>query len=384
MPCTECCCADTCLCTETDKSELDLVWKTIEETGRNNKKNATVTPLLDENCSIKEKETHNLYQISESDEDIGLKTKTPLAEQELSSADEAEDVGLTMKTLPEEHTDSPWDDSTLHTNYLSRSATRATRNGSREVTSEDIGQTSKTSLGQTEISPALDGSTEDVGLTTKATPSDDEDPASCVRETASPAARIDRALHTLKSELMAMRQQDLQLLKQLIHINDNIRRLKRTRWLRDAGRTASCGVLGARAAPSSSQGQVSGGKERTSVLLRQRSEPGMMVLPRRLSALTSASSIDTIADMEEADSLYGSATDLDDPDSPPPVAAATTPGMRRSSSAFAALTFTPEELRSGGESSYGEILKRNVRLWKWSVARERDSGLDGQLMPCVL
>ncbi|XP_076466256.1 uncharacterized protein LOC143297722 [Babylonia areolata] len=228
--------------------------------------------------------------------------------------------------------------------------------------------------------------------------------------------RIDTALNTLKSELMAMREQDLQLLKQLIHINDNIRRLKRARWLQRGGRTVSCGLLGARnptptplppggvavAAGSAhgAQGVQGVGGDRASVLLlRQRSEPGLLVgIPRRKvsSALTSTSSFETIEDLEdeEVDSLYGSSSDLPSDSSPlaspftpsPKHSTPTTPTIRSTAATaytYTSLTFTQEELWRG-ESSYGEILKRNIRLWKWSVARERESGVVTQGHPCVL
>ena len=91
---------------------------------------------------------------------------------------------------------------------------------------------------------------------------------------------------------------------------------------------------------------------------------------------------ETIDDTEEADSLYGSATDLDT-QATSPVAPSTLPTpVARQPPAYTSLTFTQEEL-GRGESSYGEILKRNVRLWKWSVAREKDLGITyGH--PCVL
>ncbi|KAK7478912.1 hypothetical protein BaRGS_00029893 [Batillaria attramentaria] len=168
---------------------------------------------------------------------------------------------------------------------------------------------------------------------------------------------------------MTKREQDEHLLQHLLHMDYNIRRLKRVRWLHTAGRTSSCGILGARSGNAPPQGTVPGGRDGVSLLHRQYSEPGLTMFPRRLSVVTSSASIETIADLEEMDSLYGSATDLD-VDSMP-VDMATPTGMRRSSSAFAALTFTPEELTSG-DWSYGEILKRNVRLWKWSVDRERE------------
>nr|KAG5693462.1 hypothetical protein BaRGS_006452 [Batillaria attramentaria] len=143
---------------------------------------------------------------------------------------------------------------------------------------------------------------------------------------------------------MTMREQDEHLLQHLLHMGYNIRRLKRVRWLHTAGRTSSCGMLGARSGNAPPQGTVPGGRDGVSLLHRQHSEPGLTMFPRRLSVVTSSASIETIADLEEMDSLYGSATDLD-VDSMP-VDMATPTGMRRSSSAFAALTFTPEELTS--------------------------------------
>ncbi|XP_070188800.1 uncharacterized protein [Littorina saxatilis] len=209
--------------------------------------------------------------------------------------------------------------------------------------------------------------------------------------------KINSSLNATLHRKLAMRQQDLALLKQLIHINDNIRRLKRSRSMRfSAARTVSCGTLGIStpSSPSSSssstppEGKVTGsaGKARVATLLRQKSEPGLFGLPpRRVSTLTSTSSFETIDDAEEVDSLYGSATDLGTaPTTPGTPSSCTTPTtpVTRSSSSYTCLTFTPEELYNG-ESSYGEILKRNVRLWKWSVAREKDLGIvDGHL--CVL
>ncbi|KAL8599308.1 hypothetical protein ACOMHN_008023 [Nucella lapillus] len=210
-------------------------------------------------------------------------------------------------------------------------------------------------------------------------------------------ANLDAALNTLKSELSAMRQQDLQLLKQLMHINDNIRRLKRTRWLARGGRTASCGFLGAPSPtphpPGGLLGVGVGGRERGGGLLqRQRSEPGLLGVPfcRKVSSLTStSSSFGPIEDGdEESDSLYGSFSDLPSDHSPapspfspakPPTTA--TPASR-SPSTYPSLTFTQEELWRG-ECSYGEILKRNIRLWKWSVAHEKESGSAGGHF-CVL
>ncbi|XP_025099528.1 uncharacterized protein LOC112567168 [Pomacea canaliculata] len=71
----------------------------------------------------------------------------------------------------------------------------------------------------------------------------------CSEETAS--ERIDKALETLKAELVAMRQQDVQLLKQLLHISQNIRRLKHVRCsksgLGDSSRAARAGQFPAHA-----------------------------------------------------------------------------------------------------------------------------------------
>ena len=91
---------------------------------------------------------------------------------------------------------------------------------------------------------------------------------------------------------LAMREQDLQLLKQLIQINDSIRRLKRARWLQTAGRTASCGTLGVRTPSDVPSQGVGGAKERRgAVLLRQQSEPGFFAVPlRRVATLSSTSS----------------------------------------------------------------------------------------------
>ncbi|KAL8600173.1 hypothetical protein ACOMHN_060125 [Nucella lapillus] len=201
------------------------------------------------------------------------------------------------------------------------------------------------------------------------------------------SANLDAALNTLKSDLMAMREQDLQLLKQLIHINDNIRRLKRARWLQRGGRTASCELLGARSTaphlPSGGYGPGVAGKEGGGggcMLQRQKSEPGLLLgVPCYRKASTS-SSFETIEDGdEEADSLYGSFSDLPSDSSPTPSPFSPckppTP-TTRSPSAYTYLAFSKEELWRG-ECSYGEILKRNIRLWKWSVAHERESGMAG-------
>lgn len=91
---------------------------------------------------------------------------------------------------------------------------------------------------------------------------------------------------------------------------------------------------------------------------------------------------DDISNEEEVDSQYGSATDLDLKVTSPCASPDANKMAAGSPASITSLAFTHAEL-CGGDFSYAELLKRNVRLWKWSVGHERDYLAWGQLS-CVL
>ncbi|XP_067675670.1 uncharacterized protein [Haliotis asinina] len=172
--------------------------------------------------------------------------------------------------------------------------------------------------------------------------------------------RINTALATLRRELTAMREQDLKLLRQLIHINETIRRLSSGRRALHE-RSSSCAIR-----LNSSLNGYSTLPVRKPPLLRQQSEPRFCVEEKHLSRASSTSSEQDTLDSQE-DIVYSSGSELED----------STSSLRllkqkfrpRSFSFVSAVSFPVDGL-TGGDSTYNEILKRNIRLWKWSQAQD--------------
>ncbi|KAK7491537.1 hypothetical protein BaRGS_00017176 [Batillaria attramentaria] len=208
--------------------------------------------------------------------------------------------------------------------------------------------------------------------------------------------RIDAALHTLKSELMEMRQQDLQLLKQLIHISQSIQRLRRNQSLRA---TKSLSLSG-HGLPLSATCDF----WRRPPLTRQASVPQSLLLDkqRMLTATHSQSSTEADSLGSPDDFDFGSGSELDDstsslptlrrvypttlyhpPSAHPPLSRARplgfphplhqgSPTAPQPPTMFGRVTDSGDDLDDEDESSYDEILRRNVRLWKMSVSNRPD------------
>lgn len=214
--------------------------------------------------------------------------------------------------------------------------------------------------------------------------------------------RIDAALNTLKEELMEMRQQDLQLLKQLIHISQSIQLLRRSQSLRA---TKSLSLSG-HGLPLSTTCDF----WRRPPLTRQASVPQSLLLDkhRMLTATHSHSSTEADSLGSPDDYDFGSSSELDDSTSSlpslrrvyphshpfphphsspshPPLARARPIGYPNPHHQVSPTSpkplprmfggvrpYTAEEPDHDDDTSYDEILRRNVRLWKMSVMNRGD------------
>lgn len=165
----------------------------------------------------------------------------------------------------------------------------------------------------------------------------------------SPTDRISLLLDSLKSDLKAMRSQDVKLMKQLIGINESIRNLTKSRRQRTStgARVVSTSEFAAMATP----------------LVRQQSAPSYNKLHRNdsLGSIESSeefgSSVEeineeTIEELEEYINCSSSSLT--------PI-----PSIPKSHS-LAVMTPLPDEEEEADDSKYEGILMTNIKLWKCS------------------
>nr|XP_022295300.1 uncharacterized protein LOC111105352 [Crassostrea virginica] len=165
----------------------------------------------------------------------------------------------------------------------------------------------------------------------------------------SPADRISSLLDTLKSDLKAMRNQDVRLMKQLIGINESIRNLTKSRQERIGG--------GARVMTTADFNAMS------TPLVRQQSAPSYNKLHRNDStgSIESfegfGSSVEDINEetIEELEDYLNSSTSLT------PI-----PSIPKSHSLAVMTPLPDDENGEADDSKYEGILMTNIKLWKYS------------------
>lgn len=236
-----------------------------------------------------------------------------------------------------------------------------------------------------------------------------EETRQAVAEFVQAVTRVDNALTTLRKELLEMRDQDLQLLKQLIQIGETIRRMSRSREVREPIRTfdtsqetnTSYEDLTSSLPRWNGWGERLLGAEFNSVpLVRRQSEPQMCMMDRldvcqsdlrRSGSSMDAWSLGTLDSSDDTLDLLASMEDLIDASSTSisfsitnkqdevtgrldtisesaPEAAV----LRPKSHSVVASTFMTRTNLAGGHSAYSDILNRNVRLWKCRNSHAQD------------
>ncbi|KAL3882741.1 hypothetical protein ACJMK2_029136 [Sinanodonta woodiana] len=177
--------------------------------------------------------------------------------------------------------------------------------------------------------------------------------------------RISTALKTLKKELISLRLQDVDILKQLISINETIKTMSTEE------RTKRNYRHNFHKHATNLYATYSGGRlpmaQRQTHLVRQQSVPRYCtLLPQRHSSNTTEEF--NSSEDETGSSLGGSTesvSELNDSVSDIPVFSLSTATTRpRSLSVRFNQTRTGEEEIKRDDSQYEEILKRNILLWK--------------------
>ncbi|XP_033740476.1 uncharacterized protein LOC117327535 [Pecten maximus] len=176
---------------------------------------------------------------------------------------------------------------------------------------------------------------------------------------ASGTDRINDALATLKREMMDLRQQDVHLMKQLIGINDTIQKLSKQR-------PGSYGPLRKKFAIVNGRRTFVNNNEsipEEPPLVRQQSVPNYCNMNRSQSGSLSSiedtsSSMEDLstADSDSDDSLFGSEQNLSESFS-------STTSRSRSVANTSAHVTKESDLEY---CSYEQILRRNIKLWKFS------------------
>ncbi|XP_078340936.1 uncharacterized protein LOC111102846 [Crassostrea virginica] len=175
--------------------------------------------------------------------------------------------------------------------------------------------------------------------------------------------RISLALASLKSDLMDMRSQDVQLMKQLIAINTTISTMSSSRRRSDfpVHRSASFSVINKTYPETFSNRRCSDSacNTRKPALTRHNSEP----------VQTHGTSLNS--SMEEIDSSYEdlAGSDCNDSDceflaNSPPAVSPNSRGSERKASLYF-MRPLPEEHELDEKKYYG-ILMKNIKLWKYS------------------
>ncbi|ESO93344.1 hypothetical protein LOTGIDRAFT_232755 [Lottia gigantea] len=179
----------------------------------------------------------------------------------------------------------------------------------------------------------------------------------------SSSEKINSAIATLKHELTLMRDQDLQLLKQLIHIHETIRKLSKTRG-GTPRRPVSCSSRGL----NLSNGYMNG---RRPPLVRQQSEPYFCAETGYYRGV-STSSTDEYFDFP--DDGLSSESEFDDSISSIKSLKHVERLRTRSVSLIATVPLNCDELSSN--ACYSDILEKNIKLWKLSQSLDKDSVFD--------
>ncbi|KAL5009622.1 hypothetical protein ScPMuIL_011927 [Solemya velum] len=191
------------------------------------------------------------------------------------------------------------------------------------------------------------------------------------------SARLTNALATLKRELIAMRSQDIKLMKQLININETIRKLVADRVV------VQSPVMGNRylSRSMSMKTSVFHSKKKTP-LIRQQSEPLYCKLGTQQGKhqqLCSSSSFSESTESME-DNSFASFSELDDSTYGNYKHTQSNIPRVRSFSHCPSTDYQDLELVTD-DTKYEEILRRNIRLWKLNQKDDNDSVFeeDGEL-----
>lgn len=165
----------------------------------------------------------------------------------------------------------------------------------------------------------------------------------------SPADRISLLLDSLKSDLKAMRTQDVKLMKQLIGINESIRNLTKSRQQRPStgARVVSTSDFAAMATP----------------LIRQQSAPSYNKLHRNDSMGSIGSSEEFGSSVEDINEE--TIEELEDYINCSSSTFTPIPSIPKSHS-LAVMTPLPDEEEEADDSKYEGILMTNIKLWKFS------------------